>query len=249
MKDFIFKNKFIILLFFIVCIIEAIIFSSCFGMENYEVVDFDLGIVNTDYLNLRTGPGKEHDSIELLKRNEYIRIFGKINDWYIVQTDNNKIGTVHTDYIIKAENHKAPVSNIEVVEETSNLAITTEEDLILSLINNEREKAGLKEFKIDSEIQNLARLKAEDLAKNNYFSHISPTYGSPFEMLKNHNISYKTASENIAGNSSLENAVSSWMNSEAHKENILSNIYNYTGIAVVDSIAYGKIIVELFIGR
>ena len=120
MKDFIFKNKFIILLFFIVCIIEAIIFSSCFGMENYEVVDFDLGIVNTDYLNLRTGPGKEHD-------------------WYIVQTDNNKIGTVHTDYIIKAENHKAPASNIEVVEETSNLAITTEEDLILSLINNEME--------------------------------------------------------------------------------------------------------------
>ena len=68
-------------------------------------------------------------------------------------------------------------------------------------------------------------------------------------MLKTNNISYKTASENIAGNSSIEGAISSWMNSNDHKKNILSNDYNYTGIAVVDSIAYGKIIVELFIGK
>ncbi len=249
MKDFIFKNKFIILLFFMVCIIEAIIFSSCFGIEDYEETDFDLGIVNTNYLNLRTGPGLDYTSIDLLTKNEYIRIFGKINDWYIVQTDDNQIGTVNIDYITEAENHKTATSNIEVVEETSSLAITTEEDLILSLINNEREKAGLKKLEIDDNLQNLARLKAEDLVENNYFSHTSPTYGTPFEMLRDNNIEYKTASENIAGNSSLENAVSSWMNSESHKENILSNIYNYTGIAVVDSIAYGKIIVELFIGR
>lgn len=68
-------------------------------------------------------------------------------------------------------------------------------------------------------------------------------------MLKNHSISYKTASENIAGNSNISSAVNSWLASEDHKKNILSNDYNYTGIAVVDSIAYGKIIVELFIGR
>ena len=98
-------------------------------------------------------------------------------------------------------------------------------------------------------MQNVARLKAQDLVQNNYFSHNSPTLGTPFDMLKSNNISYKTASENIAGNSSIPAAVESWLNSESHKENILSNDYNYTGIAVVDSIAYGKIIVELFIGR
>lgn len=67
-------------------------------------------------------------------------------------------------------------------------------------------------------------------------------------MLKSHNINYKTASENIAGNSNISDAVKSWLSSESHKKNILSNDYNYTGIAVVDSIAYGKIIVELFVG-
>ena len=91
--------------------------------------------------------------------------------------------------------------------------------------------------------------KAKDLVENNYFSHTSPTYGSPFEMLKNHNITYKIASENIAGNPSLSGALDSWISSESHKNNILNNDYNYTGIAVVDSIAYGKVIVELFIGK
>ncbi len=249
MKNFILKNKFIIFLLFIVCIIETAIFSSCFGMEESKTVDFELGIVNTDFLNLRTGPGKNFDSIDMLTKNQYVRIYGKIGDWYVVQNDSNSVGTVHSDYITPAEEPKAAASNIEVIEEVSAPAITTDEELVLSLINSEREKNKLSPLELDTELQNLARLKAEDLVKNNYFSHISPTYGTPFEMLKSHNISYKTASENIAGNSSLENAVSSWMNSESHKQNILSNIYNYTGIAVVDSIAYGKIIVQLFIGR
>lgn len=249
MKDFILKNKFIIFLLFIVCIIETIIFSTCFGMEEGQTVNLSLGIVNTEYLNLRNGPGTDFSAIDILTKNQYVRIYGKIGDWYIVQDDNNTIGTVHSKYITPTENQKASVSNIEVVEETAATAITTDEEIILSLINLERDKNKLPSLEIDNELQNLARLKAEDLVKNNYFSHISPTYGTPFEMLKSHNIEYKIASENIAGNPSLENAVSSWMNSESHKENILSNLYNYTGIAVVDSIAYGKIIVELFVGR
>ena len=249
MKDFIFKNKFIIVLLFIVCILEISIFSICFGMDEVENVEFKLGVVNTDYLNLRTGPGTNFEPIDILTKNEYIRIHGKLGDWYIIQDNNNTIGTVHSKYITPTEEQKSAVSNIEIVEETSSTAITKDEETVLSLINIEREKNDLPSLEIDDKLQNLARLKAKDLVENNYFSHTSPTYGTPFEMLKNHNIEYKIASENIAGNSSLENAVLSWMDSESHKENILSNLYNYTGIAVVDSIAYGKIIVELFVGR
>lgn len=123
------------------------------------------------------------------------------------------------------------------------------ETKLLNLINEERKKNNLSELQIDEELQNIARLKAQDLVENNYFSHISPSFGTPFEMLKNNGINYKTASENIAGNSSLEGAVSSWMNSEDHKKNILSNEFNYTGLAVVDSLAYGNIVVEFFVGR
>ena len=68
-------------------------------------------------------------------------------------------------------------------------------------------------------------------------------------MIKSFKISYKTAGENIAGNSKNSGAVNAWMNSEGHKANILNNSYNYTGIGVVNSPKYGKIYVQMFMGR
>ena len=120
---------------------------------------------------------------------------------------------------------------------------------ILSLVNKERAAAGLSQLILDAEVNAAAQLKADDMAKNRYFSHNSPTYGSPFNMMKNFGITYKTAGENIAGNSSNSAAVTAWMNSPGHKANILNNSYNYTGLAVVSSPKYGKIYVQMFIGK
>ena len=86
------------------------------------------------------------------------------------------------------------------------------------------------------------------MVDNNYFSHTSPIYGSPFDMMKKFGISYKTA-ENIAGNSSNSGAVNAWMNSEGHRANILNSSFIYTGIGVVKSPKYGKIYVKMFIGK
>ena len=248
MKDFLLKNKIVIGLCSILLILIITFFNSSFAMDPYENVDFSFGIVNTDYLNMRSGTGINFDSISILTKNEYVRIYGKVGEWYIVQNEKNQIGTVHQNYITPTNENKAAVTNTEVIEEVSEVNLTSEECELLSLINAERKKNNLPEFQIDEKVQNVARLKAEDLVQNNYFSHISPTYGTPFEMLKSNSINYKTASENIAGNSSLSDAVNSWLSSDSHRKNILSNDYNYTGIAVVDSIAYGKIIVELFVG-
>jgi len=92
-------------------------------------------------------------------------------------------------------------------------------------------------------------LKAKDLVENNYFSHESPTYGSPFDMMRQFDISFRTAGENIAGNKTVEGAFKAWMNSAGHKKNILNSGFNYTGIGIVDSPKYGKILVQMFIGR
>ena len=248
MKNFFLENKIIIFLISIIIILTISLFATCFGMDDYENVEYSLGIVNTDYLNMRTGSGITFDSITLLKRNEYVRIFGKIGQWYIIQNEKNQIGTAHVNYITPTEETKAAVTHAETIDTTYS-SLTQEELELLLLINEEREKNNLAPLIIDESIQNIARLKAKDIVDNNYFSHISPTYGSPFEMLKSNNISYKTASENIAGNSNVTKALEAWLNSESHKNNILNNDYNYTGIAVVDSIAYGKIIVEFFIGK
>ncbi len=98
-------------------------------------------------------------------------------------------------------------------------------------------------------MQNIARIKAQDMVDSNYFSHTSPIYGSPFNMMKSFGISYKTAGENIAGNSSNSGAVNAWMNSEGHRANILNSSFNYTGIGGVKSSKYGKIYVQMFIGK
>ena len=249
MKDLILKNKITILLISIIIILSVSLFATCFGMDNVEVVEHSYGIVNTEYLNMRTGSGINFDSITILKKNEYVRIFAKIGQWYIIQNQENQIGTVHCDYIIPTNEQKAASTNTEIIKDENVIDLTQDENELLSLINSEREKNNLSALKIDKELQNVARLKANDLVDNNYFSHISPVYGTPFEMLKSKQISYKTASENIAGNPSISGAFESWMNSDSHKNNILSNNYNYTGLAVVDSIAYGKVIVELFVGK
>ena len=114
----------------------------------------------------------------------------------------------------------------------------------------QREKRhGLSALVIDKDLQKVAKIKAEDMVKNNYFSHTSSVYGTPFEMMKSYGISYKTAGENISGNTTNKGAVSAWMASSGHKENILNNAYNYTGIGVVKSEKYGKVYVQLFLGR
>ena len=249
MKEFIHKNRILLLLCFVILILVISLFATCFGIEENSNNQQSLGIVTAKHLNMRTGAGINFSAIDILNKNEYVKIFGKVGKWYIIQNEKDQIGTVHENYIIPTSHEKAAATNIEIVEEISTLNLSNDENQLLNLINEERTKNNLVKLEIDEQLQNLARLKAQDLVDNNYFSHISPTYGTPFEMLKSNNISYKTASENIAGNSDINLAVQSLLNSETHKNNILSNEYNYTGIGVVDSIAYGKIIVQLFVGR
>jgi uncharacterized YkwD family protein len=126
--------------------------------------------------------------------------------------------------------------------------LTSEEKEMLEYINEERVKAGLKALAIDPELANVARLKAQDMRDKNYFSHTSPTYGSPFDMMKQFGLIYRTAGENIAKNSSVLKAHLALMNSEGHKANILNGTFTHVGVGIVDYQG-GKMVVEMFIGK
>jgi len=239
-------------------IISSIILSTnvLFAMRTYEEVDFVTGIVTATALNVRTGPSTNYRVIGTVYKNEYIRVFAKIGDWYVIQTPSDQIGAVSTKYVRAIKTNSSTLTGNTGTtngntnnNNQANSGATAEEAELLKLINAERTKNGLSELKFDAELQRVARIKAQDLVDNNYFSHNSPTYGSPFEMMKSFSISYKAAGENIAGNSTLQGAVTAWMNSEGHRANILSNAYNYTGIGVVTSPKYGKIMVQMFIGK
>ncbi len=259
------------------------------------------GKVTASCLNVRCGPGITYNRVGKIYKDDYVDVFAKVGNWYIVKTDDDLVGAVSSDYIEavydeterysqsddvsdNAENLNNTSENVtestnselntsETVdtdssqEDTENINVqTTTEEVIaeefanseeltedeqefLDLINANREANGLQALEIDSEVQNVARLKAEDLVQNNYFAHNSETYGDIQNMLTTFGVSYSSAGENIAGNSSLSKAVEAWMNSENHKVNILSESYNYTGIAIAESETYGKIFVEVFVRK
>lgn len=202
--------------------------------------------------------GTSYNVITTVNKNEYIRVFAGVGEWYIVQTDSDYVGAVSRKYVRAIYPSSSSSSNsgtggssssgnTSSSTETSNM--NSDEKEVFDLINKQRTNNGLAALKNDSEVQRVARIKAQDMVNNNYFSHTSPTYGSPFDMLKSFKISYKTAGENIAGNSSNSSAVTAWMNSSGHKANILNSNFNYTGIGVVSSPKYGKMYVQLFIGK
>lgn len=202
--------------------------------------------------------GTSYNVITTVNKNEYIRVFAGVGEWYIVQTDSDYVGAVSRKYVRaiypsssgssnSGTGGSSSSGNTSSSTETSNM--NSDEKEVFDLINKQRTNNGLAALKNDSEVQRVARIKAQDMVDNNYFSHTSPTYGSPFDMLKSFKISYKTAGENIAGNSSNSSAVTAWMNSSGHKANILNSNFNYTGIGVVISPKYGKMYVQLFIGK
>ena len=202
-------------------------------------------------MKIRSGLSTENNHIGLLTKDEVVHIYGKVDNWYIIKTENNLVGAVFADYIEGSYETDATIetsANIETAE-TPSLLLSQDEQIFFNLINNKRIANNLPEFEIDEALLNVARLKANDIVENKYFSHTSPTLGTLFEMLENHNISHGKASENIARNVNADSAIESLMASEAHKRNILSEDFNYTGIAVVNSVEYGKIFVEIFITK
>lgn len=126
--------------------------------------------------------------------------------------------------------------------------LTAEEQQMLNLVNTERQKNGLKPLKANLELTKVARVKAKDMIDKGYFDHNSPTYGSPFDMMEQFGISYRTAGENLAGNQTVEKAHTSLMNSDGHRANILNSGYTEVGIGIVDGGPYGKMFVQMFIG-
>jgi len=121
------------------------------------------------------------------------------------------------------------------------------EQEVVKLVNAERAKAGLAALQEDWELSRVANYKSQDMHDKKYFDHTSPTYGTPFTMMKNFGISYQSAGENIAmGQRSAQEVVTAWMNSDGHRANILNKNYTHIGIGYV---ADGNYWTQMFIQK
>ena len=125
-------------------------------------------------------------------------------------------------------------------------SVASYEHEVVRLVNEIRQQNGLKPLTENWELSRVARYKSQDMLDNRYFSHTSPTYGSPFQMIKAFGLSYSTAGENIAkGYASPQAVVNGWMNSSGHRANILNVSYTQIGIGYV---AQGNYWTQMFVG-
>ncbi len=123
---------------------------------------------------------------------------------------------------------------------------STYEQQVIDLINEIRIKNGLSPLTENTALSRCAKAKSQDMHDKRYFSHQSPTYGSPFDMMKQFGITYRTAGENIAmGQSTPQAVVNAWMNSEGHRANILNASFTQIGMGYV---ADGHYWTQQFIG-
>jgi uncharacterized YkwD family protein len=140
-----------------------------------------------------------------------------------------------------------PVTSAPSPTEQTTSTLSAYEQKVVDLTNQERAKNGLAPLKVDANLSKMAREKSRDMSSNGYFSHTSPTYGSPFDMMKQYGITYRAAGENIAMGQRLpEDVVTAWMNSDGHRKNILSPNFTHIGVG---HIAQGNYWTQEFIGK
>ena len=153
---------------------------------------------------------------------------------------------------IKAANPHIKNPDLIYPGQTLNIPITDTSVLnfekeVVRLVNEIRKQNGLSELTYDWQLSRVARIKSEDMRDNKYFSHTSPTYGTPFQMIKNFGITYRSAGENIArGQTTPKKVVDAWMNSSGHRANILNSSYTHIGVGCAQN---GHYWTQMFIGK
>lgn len=153
---------------------------------------------------------------------------------------------------IKSANPQIKNPDLIYPDQVLNIPVTDSsvlnfEEEVVRLVNEIRKENGLKELTYDWQLSRVARIKSEDMRDNKYFSHTSPTYGSPFQMMKSFGITYRSAGENIArGQATPQAVVNAWMNSSGHRANILNSSFTHIGVGYASS---GRYWTQMFIGK
>ena len=132
---------------------------------------------------------------------------------------------------------------------TNNSDFSSYQQQVLELVNKERSKKGLSPLTLDYSLSSVATKKSQDMINRNYFDHTSPTYGSPFDMMKEFCISYRSAGENIAkGQRTPQEVMNAWMNSSGHRANILSSNFTKLGVGIAKDSNGTLYWTQMFIG-
>ncbi len=221
--------------------------------------------VTTDKANIRSGCSENTPVLETSNKNNTFDVISKVANWYAIKLPNNNIGFIPQKQckpiVVDDKEPTTPdVTPNTTPETTGNTpttpdantnanTLTNQEQQMVNLVNKARAQNNVRSLKVDMELTNVARIKSQDMIDNNYFSHYSPTYGSPFDMMNDFGIEYVRAGENIAGNQSVENAHNALMNSPGHRKNILDPNFTHIGIGIKRGGPYRNMFTQMFISK
>ena len=117
---------------------------------------------------------------------------------------------------------------------------------MLDLVNKERTERGLKALGADPEMTAVARAHSRDMFAKGYFAHVSQDGKNPFDRMKDADVRFLTAGENLALAQTVEMAHTNLMNSPGHKANILNPAYGRLGIGILDGGFHGLMVSQEF---
>lgn len=104
---------------------------------------------------------------------------------------------------------------------------------IIEKSNQARAQLGNQPLSTDNNLMSAAQMKAEDMAKGHYFAHTAPDGTVPWDYFKKVGYVYDLAGENLAvTNQDAVSVINGWLNSPAHRDNLLSNNYTNMGIGM-----------------
>jgi hypothetical protein len=139
-----------------------------------------------------------------------------------------------------------PLTGLKILGYASNIGT----DAIIELTNQKRNDAGVGKLEYNPLLAQAARAKGENMLSQDYWAHIAPDGTQPWKFFTDAGYIYRYAGENLARDfSDPASAVTAWMASPSHKENLLSSKYRDIGVAVVEGDLNGvdtTIIVQLF---
>ena len=93
------KKKIMLFLAILIFIYTTFKITASFGMQHYYKLDFSTGLVTATTLNVRSGPGTNYNVVTTVNKNEYIRVFAGVGDWYVVQVEGDYVGAVSQKYV------------------------------------------------------------------------------------------------------------------------------------------------------
>jgi len=211
----------------------------------FEVGDIEKIKITASKTNVRSGFSSNFPTVGTLNKNDKVDVVDKMGDWYVVRLNNNQVGTIFEKDAKPIVEEDTDTREQPVIKTN----LTSLEKEMLTLVNKERSKNNLSALIADPKLTKVARIKSQDMIDNDYFSHYSPTYGSPTDMMKKYGIKYVYAGENIAANTTVQRAHNSLMGSTGHRKNILNSNFTHIGIGIKKGGPSRYIFTQMFISK